>query len=97
MNYQGSIDCGILASGMGGSGDREGKWEGKFQRHGLNMVFLHSALLQTAYLSVPKNQGGGGVLFGNNLPMNDLPYSKGFIKFRCLKPSKITKMCQNHT
>ena len=27
---QGNTNCGILASGMGGSGDRERKWEGKF-------------------------------------------------------------------
>ena len=33
--------------------------------------------------------GQGSIFFGNDLPMNDLPYSKGFIKFDCLKPSKI--------
>ena len=37
--------------------------------------------------------GLGGVrvpiLFGNDLPRNDLPYSKGFMKFGCLEPSKI--------
>ena len=27
--------------------------------------------------------------FGNDLLWNDLPYSKGFMKFKCLKPSKI--------
>ena len=59
MNYRGSINCGILSSRMVGSGDRERKCEGKCHRHGLNMVFLHLALLQTAYLSVSKNQGGG--------------------------------------
>ena len=54
--------------------------------------------------SVSKNQGGhivplpnilglGGirdpVLFGNGLLWNDLPYSKGFMNFGCLEPSKI--------
>ena len=37
--------------------------------------------------------GLGGVrvpiLFGNDLLWNDLPYSKGFMKFGCLEPSKI--------
>ena len=36
--------------------------------------------------------GMGGVrvpiLFGNDLPMHDFPYSKGFIKFGCQEPSK---------
>ena len=32
-----SINCGILASGMGGSGDRERKWEGKFHQQGLKL------------------------------------------------------------
>ena len=39
--HQGSIDCGILASGMEGSGDRERNWEGKFHRQELKMAFLH--------------------------------------------------------
>ena len=38
---QGSTNCGILASGVGGGGDRERKWEGKFHSQGLKMVFLH--------------------------------------------------------
>ena len=29
------------------------------------------------------------ILFGNDLPLNDWPYSKGFMKFGCLEPSKI--------
>ena len=37
--------------------------------------------------------GLGGVrvpiLFGNELPMNDRPYSKGIMKFGFLEPSKI--------
>ena len=37
--------------------------------------------------------GLGGVrvpiLFGNDLPMNDRPFPKGFRKFKCLEPSKI--------
>ena len=51
-------------------------------------------LSKPVYLSVSKNQGGldGNrvpILFGNDLFWNDLPYSKGFMKFRCLEPSKI--------
>ena len=35
--------------------------------------------------------GGVGVsiLFGNDLLWNDLSYSKGYMKFGCLEPSKI--------
>ena len=70
----------------------------------LLLAWFLLTLWQPAYLSVSKNQGGshcapqnnfglGGVrvpiLFGNDLPMNDLPYSKGFVKFGCLEPSKI--------
>ena len=29
------------------------------------------------------------ILFGNDLLWNDLPYSKGYMKFGCLEPSKI--------
>ena len=43
-------------------------------------------------MSVSKYFGVGWVrvpiLFGNDLPMNDWPYSKGFMKFGCLEPSK---------
>ena len=28
------------------------------------------------------------ILFGNDLPGSDLPYTKGFMKFGCLEPSK---------
>ena len=37
----GSTNCGILASGMGGSGDSKRKWEEKFDQQGLKMVILH--------------------------------------------------------
>ena len=62
-------------------------------------------LFTPAYFGVSGTRGGhivpplsiygfGGVrvpiLFGNDLPMNDWPYSKGFRKFGCLEPSKIT-------
>ena len=49
-------------------------------------------LFGLAYFGVSGNKGGGifgldGVrvpfLFGNDLPMSDLPYSKGFMKFEC--------------
>ena len=61
-------------------------------------------LFTPAYLSLSKTEGEdivpplnvlglGGVrvpiLFGNHLPMNDWPYSKGFMKFGYLEPSKI--------
>ena len=29
------------------------------------------------------------ILFENDLPRSDLPYTKGFMKFGCLEPSKI--------
>ena len=29
------------------------------------------------------------ILVGNDLPMHDFPYSKGFVKFGCQEPSKI--------
>ena len=28
------------------------------------------------------------ILFGNDLPRSDLPYTKGFMKFGCPEPSK---------
>ena len=31
----------IVVAGLGGSGDREGKWEGKIHQRELKMVFLH--------------------------------------------------------
>ena len=34
QQWQGSRDCGILASGMKGNGDRERRWEGKWQKKG---------------------------------------------------------------
>ena len=37
MPFQGSINCGIPASGMGGSGDRERKWEEEFYWQGLKI------------------------------------------------------------
>ena len=52
-------------------------------------------LFKAAYLSITtyRGLGLGGVrvpiLFGNGLLLNDLPYSKGFIKFGCLEPSKV--------
>ena len=42
---QGSINCGILATGMGGSGDKERKWEGKVHPQGLKMLFLHLSVI----------------------------------------------------
>ena len=61
-------------------------------------------LFKPAYLGVSKYQGGGHIvpplstlglggvrvpiLFGNDLTMNDWPYSKGFMKFGCLELSK---------
>ena len=51
-------------------------------------------LLGPAYLSISNNNLGlGGVrvsiIFGNDLLWNDVPYSKGFMKFKCLEPLKI--------
>ena len=53
-------------------------------------------LLGPAYLSVSKDLCILGlvcvrvpILFGNDLPMNDWPISKGFMKFGCLEPSTI--------
>ena len=47
-----------------------------------------------AHCAPPQNiLGLGGVmvpiLFGNDLLWDDLPYSKGFMKFGCLEPSKV--------
>ena len=67
-----------------------------------NFVWLLT-LFTPAYFGISGTRGGhivpplsilglGGVrvpiLFGNDLPMNDWPYSKGFMKFGCLEPSK---------
>ena len=41
---QGNRNCGILASTIEGSGDRERKWEGKFHPQGLKLVFLHKMI-----------------------------------------------------
>ena len=68
-------------------------------------LFVFLTLSPPAYFGISGTGGGhivpplsilglGGVrvpiLFGNDLPMNDWPYSKGFRKFGCLEPSKIT-------
>ena len=49
-----------------------------------------------AYLSISKNPkylgvgwGQGAIFFGNHLPINDLPYSNGFMKFGYPEPSKV--------
>ena len=45
-SYPLSKNCGNLASGTGGSGDRERKWEGKFHRQELKMVFMQNIRLK---------------------------------------------------
>ena len=37
---QGSRNSDILASGMGGNGDRKRKWEGKCYQQGLKLIFF---------------------------------------------------------
>ena len=69
------------------------------------IMIITITLLGPAYLSLSKDRGGhivpplnilglGGVRvpirFGYDLLWNDLPHSKGFMKFGCLEPSKIT-------
>ena len=52
--------------------------------------FRDLTLFALAFLSISKDGGVWvPILFGNDLLLNDLPYSKGFMKFKWLKPSKI--------
>ena len=50
--------------------------------------FHDLTLFALAFLSISKDRGVWVPnLFGNDLLLNDLPYSKGFMKFKWLKPS----------
>ena len=79
--------------------DRKNAWNCK------STLFLCLTLFGPAYFGISGTVGGGHIvpplsilglggvrvpiLFGNDLPMNDWPYSKGFMKFGCLEPSKM--------
>ena len=55
---QGSTNCGILASGMGGSGDGERKREEKFHLQGLKMVLRKFCLWNIRFRRNEVSLGG---------------------------------------
>ena len=59
---QGNRNCGILASRMGGSGDRERKWD-KFHSPGLKMVFSNWIRLKLAQMRPKMDQTGLRIVF----------------------------------
>ena len=60
---QGSRNCGILASGMGESGDRESKWEEKFHSQWLEIVFLYWTRIKMVQMKPKMDQKGLELVF----------------------------------
>ena len=60
---QGIANFGILATRMGGSGDRESKWDGKFYPQGLNILFLQLIRFKVDQMGPQTDQKGLQIMF----------------------------------